>query len=117
MNDDGQPVPGATVVLVPEEAKHNRDDLFKQVSTDQYGHYSISGLAPGEYHLFAFDKVEFGSYRDPAFLERFEDEGEEVEIEENSQRMVELELLEVLLVELELGFVEFLHFEFVELVV
>ena len=95
LNDDGQRVPGATVVLVPEEAKRKREDLFKQVSTDQYGHYSISGLAPGEYDLFAFDKVEFGSYRDPMFLERFEDEGEKVEIEEKSRKVVELKLQEV----------------------
>jgi hypothetical protein len=80
-------------VLVPDAARRARSDLFLTAATDQYGRFTISGISPGEYRALAFDHVERGAYRDPDFLEPFEDEGETLKLEEGGQRVVELELL------------------------
>jgi hypothetical protein len=91
--DDGQPSAGSTLVLVPEMDKRKRQDLYKRAVTDQFGQFSVNGIAPGKYKLFAFDYVEPGAYHDPAFLSAYEDSGEEVAIEEGAQAAVDLEVI------------------------
>ena len=92
-DDEGNPSASATVVLVPEMDKRKRQDLYKRAVTDELGQVSVNGIAPGEYKLFAFDYVEPGAYYDPAFLSAYEDSGEEVEIEEGAQAVVDLEVI------------------------
>lgn len=93
LDRDKRPFAGAAVVLVPEESKRNREDLFFQQSSDQDGRFSFRGVPPGDYKLFAWDKIDYGVYRDPAFLERYEDEGAKVSVKERSQEVAELKLL------------------------
>jgi hypothetical protein len=83
--------PGATVVLVP--AQRDREDLFKSVGADQYGRFSFRGLRPGDYKVFAWTKVEGGSWLDPAFLEPVEDRGKKVTVKESDAQGVELEAI------------------------
>jgi len=91
LDEDGRPVAGATVVLAPE--RRRRTDLFRNVTTDQYGRFLIESIAPGAYQLFAFDDIESGAWRDPDFLAEWEDVAEEIELEEGSREAVELELI------------------------
>jgi len=90
----GAPAAGATVVLVPEESRRGREELFKTATTDEYGRFQLNGIAPGNYKVFAFTGIESGAYRDPAFLARYEDDGEEIKIAEGAQQGVELDLIE-----------------------
>ncbi|MCP5120447.1 MAG: carboxypeptidase regulatory-like domain-containing protein [bacterium] len=93
VDDDGKPVINASVALVPEKDKRAREELFQLVTTDQQGGYAIHGIPPGDYALFAWEKLEFGSHRDPVFLEAYEDDGVTLSVEEKSQQVIELELL------------------------
>ncbi len=93
LEEDGKPVAGATVVLAPE--RRRRTDLFRSVTTDQYGRFFIEGIAPGEYQIFAFDDVESGAWSDPDFLAEWEDAATEIELEEGGREAVELELIVV----------------------
>jgi protocatechuate 3,4-dioxygenase beta subunit len=77
---DDKPVAGATVILAPEPNLRSRFDLFEQVETDQYGRFTIDSIAPGDYKLFAWDDVEPGIWADPAFLKKYESQGEAVTI-------------------------------------
>lgn len=86
---------GVTVVLVPEESKRQREDLYLQQVADQNGRFSFRGVPPGEYKAFAWDKVEPGAWRDPAFLERYEDDGVKLSVKERSQEIAELKVLAV----------------------
>jgi hypothetical protein len=36
---------------VPEETKRKQHYLFKSITTDQYGHFDLRGLAPGKYNF------------------------------------------------------------------
>jgi hypothetical protein len=55
---DGLPASSVQVVLVPEESRRTLHRLYKTETTDQYGHFEISGIAPGDYRLFSWEEVE-----------------------------------------------------------
>ena len=76
--DPGTPFLGAEVVLVPDDL--SRQDLFRSVNTDQYGRFTLPGVAPGRYRLFAWEGAPEGAYRDPAFINRHRDSGLLVEV-------------------------------------
>ena len=88
--DDEKPAIGATVVLVPEA---KRFDLYKTGATDQYGHFTIRGVAPGSYQLYAWDNLEPGAYEDPEFLDPYKNQAKKVSVEEKSRVTQDLPLL------------------------
>ena len=88
-----QPAAGATVVLVPDERRRQRIDLFRTAPSDQNGRFSINGIAPGDYKLYAWQEVEQGAWQDPEFLKQYEKGAESVSIEEKTRLAVQLKLL------------------------
>jgi Carboxypeptidase regulatory-like domain len=72
---DGLPATGVWAVLVPDAAHASQHRLYKQQTTDQYGHFDLRGIAPGDYTLFSWDEVEEGAWEDPDFLKPFEEKG------------------------------------------
>jgi protocatechuate 3,4-dioxygenase beta subunit len=90
--DTDHPVPNATVVAVPEEKYRKLADRFGNGSTDQHGRFTIRGLAPGSYTVYAWQDVEDGVWRDADFLKTQEANGTAVKVEEGSDQKVELRL-------------------------
>ena len=84
---------GAQVVLVPSAADRGRPDLYKTASADQYGRFSIVGIAPGNYKIFAWEDAPSGAYRDPDFIRLYEDWGQSVEIQQRGQAQVQVRLI------------------------
>jgi hypothetical protein len=93
LNADSLPISGAWAVAVPEEEKRKSLRLYKAVSTDQYGHFEIRGMAPGKYKLFSWEGIEARAWEDPDFLKDYEDKGQEVEVQDADQKSVELKSL------------------------
>jgi hypothetical protein len=87
---DGLPLAGVWVVLVPEEAHRAQMQMYKETTTDQYGHFELRGIPPGDYKLFSWDQVENGAWQDPEFLKPFESKGEEVKLQEGESKSVNL---------------------------
>jgi protocatechuate 3,4-dioxygenase beta subunit len=81
LSADEKAVPGATILLVPENRLRARTDLFHQGESDQYGRFSFTGITPGEYKAFAWDDVEPGIWWDPEFLKKYESQGETVKVD------------------------------------
>jgi hypothetical protein len=69
-NDAHQPAASVQAVLVP--ADRTRLDLFRSATTDERGRFTLRGVAPGEYRLFAWTPTEPFAYFDPAVLKRFD---------------------------------------------
>jgi protocatechuate 3,4-dioxygenase beta subunit len=90
LDADHLPAAGVRVVLVPDPRHRSRNDLFKSQTTDQYGHFDIRGIAPGEYKVFSWEEVEDGAWEDPEFLRLFEEKGESVETGESDQKTLNL---------------------------
>lgn len=92
-DSERKPAAGATVVLVPAEDKRHREDLYFEQAADQNGRFRFRGVPPGDYRAFAWEKVEPGVWRDPAFLERYEEEGIRISVKERTLEPAELKLL------------------------
>jgi protocatechuate 3,4-dioxygenase beta subunit len=86
------PVANATVVAVPEEKYRKLPDRFGMGSTDQHGRFTIRGLAPGSYTLYAWQDLEEAVWRDADFLKSQEANGKTMKVEEGSHQTVELRL-------------------------
>lgn len=89
------PVVNATVVAVPEEKYRKLPDRFPTGETDQHGRFTLRGVTPGSYTLYAWRDLEDGVYRDPNFLKSQEANGTAVRVEEGSDQKVELKLSSV----------------------
>jgi hypothetical protein len=87
---DGLPAIGVWVALVPDDAHLNEFHLFKQRTTDQYGHYDIRGIAPGDYKLFSWEQVEQNAWEDPDFLKQFGSKGQSISLQEGDGKSMDL---------------------------
>jgi Carboxypeptidase regulatory-like domain len=90
--DDAHPASNATVVAVPEEKYRKIPNRFASGTTDQYGRFSIRGLAPGGYTLYAWLDLDDSVWRDPDFLKSQEANGTAVKVDEGSDQKVEVKL-------------------------
>jgi len=93
IDSSGKPVPNARAVLVPESARRQRGDLYKNVATDESGRFQLTGIAPGTYRLFAWERIEDGAWQDPQFIRLFEDKGTPLQIRENQQATIETRVI------------------------
>jgi len=71
----GKPVPRATVVLVPPPARRENRALYRTATSDAEGHFTIRGIAPENYRLFAWQKIAPSAYYNARFLANYEDRG------------------------------------------
>jgi protocatechuate 3,4-dioxygenase beta subunit len=90
--DNDKPASNATVVAVPEEKYRKIHERFGVVSTDQNGHFTIRGLAPGSYTVFAWQDLDDGLYYDAGFLKSQESNSAPLKVEEGSRQKMELKL-------------------------
>ena len=77
----GAPFPAARVVLVPEEKYRGIRPYYQVTTSDQTGAFSIRGIPPGSYSLFAWEVIENGAYYNRDFMRPFEGRGVPVVIE------------------------------------
>ena len=90
---DQQPSAGATIVLVPDPPRRGQPRFYRQALSDSRGNFTISGVTPGDYKLFAWQEIERGMYLDPDFLRFYEDSGKSVRVEEGANLTLQLELI------------------------
>jgi hypothetical protein len=83
----GMTTPGAKVVLVPVSKLRS---LYRTSDADHEGKFSMTGLTPGEYKLFAWEEVEDTAWLDPEFLAPIEDKGTPVTLERSKEARVEV---------------------------
>ncbi len=63
LNEEDAPVAGVQAVLIPD---HNRDrfDLYEFATSDPGGQFTIRGITPGVYKVFAWEALEENAYFD-----------------------------------------------------
>lgn len=93
LTEKQQPFSGARVVLIPEPHRRDNSGLYRIVSSDQNGQFTMRGIPPGEYKLFAWEEVELGAYQDASFLRSYEEWGEPARLQEGTQLSVQLQLI------------------------
>lgn len=89
-----QPAKAATVVLIPEVRRQSRLSLFQTTNTDQNGHYSIQGIAPGDYTIYAFEDLPPGAFQDPEFMKSFEKSAQSLTVQEGGHESKQLQQIQ-----------------------
>jgi len=94
VDNDGAPVSGAQVVLIPEPRLRDREELYKVVQA-QNGNFSIRGVRSGSYKVFAWPPSQSPAYMDPDFIREYENRGESVSVDAESRIVVQPRVLPV----------------------
>ncbi len=87
--------PGLPVTVLPDPAQPMQPYLIKTATTDTDGKFQVSGLAPGNYKVYAWSAITAELYKDPEFMRRFENDGAKIVVKEGSTERVELKVTKV----------------------
>ena len=90
--DEGRPRP--KVVLIPDTDNTAQREYGTRVAAfDQYGTFALDSIAPGGYHLYAFENMPEGSWEDMDLLREISDKGLALRFEEGDAERVEVPLI------------------------
>jgi len=92
VNDKRQPVAGIRTILIPDQDR-GRIGLYKFAETDQAGRFTIRGITPGAYKVFAWEALEEWAFFDSDLMQRFERYGTAVRISESDELRTEVKLI------------------------
>lgn len=92
VDESSRPATGIEAVLIPDNQR-GRADLFRRATTDGSGKFTIEGVAPGSYKVFAWQALEPYSYFDPDVLKRFEDRGAAARVSERAHVTVRVPVI------------------------
>ena len=90
VTDGDKPAAGALVAAEPESG---REDLARAGRSDSSGRFTIRGLAPGDYTIYAFDDPPEGSGADPDGAKAYRDKGKKITVQERTRTSVDLALI------------------------
>jgi uncharacterized protein (DUF2141 family) len=93
LDSKNQPVADAVVVAVPEARMRGRVDRYRKTVSDQSGHFTLRGIRPGDYTLFAWESVEGEAYYNPDFLKNYEGQGSSLHVSEGEQKSMQLTVI------------------------
>jgi hypothetical protein len=83
----------AEVILVPTSVSRLRFDRYRTAITEDNGQFTIRGIAPGDYRLFAWQDLEPNAHLNLEFMRPYEDLGTAVHIEPGATGTVSLRLI------------------------
>jgi hypothetical protein len=84
VDTEQQPAPGVSVALVPDPPRPDAPDLYKVLRANAQGQFSILGVAPGHYQLFAIQGAVSNAYVDSDWVNSLQDYSKQISIDENS---------------------------------
>jgi protocatechuate 3,4-dioxygenase beta subunit len=79
-----KPLARATAALIPNTRRSNTA-LYRSTLSDTNGRFLLSGLAPGEYKLFAWPGMINGAHLNADFLSKYEEHGRAITITPGSR--------------------------------
>ena len=92
-NSHGDPATSVQVTAVPVSESLRRD-RNKLVTTDAMGNFTLHGLPPGEYKIFAWEEVETNAWMDHEYRQGFENFAASAKADASTTPTVQLKLIE-----------------------
>jgi beta-lactamase regulating signal transducer with metallopeptidase domain len=89
-----KPIPNATVVVVPPDARRENHELYKTAKSDAAGKFTVRGIAPGNYKLFAFEGLTGGEFYNSRFISKFEVRGKPINVAQGGSITESLTVIE-----------------------
>jgi hypothetical protein len=96
INHKDEPVADAVIVAVPSERFRSHPDRFRKAVADQSGRFTLRGLPPGDYTLFAWESVDGEAYYNPEFLKSCEGQGKALSLSEGERKSVQIKAIPAL---------------------
>ncbi len=90
---NGQPVANAVIVAVPELRLRAQVERYRKTVSDQSGRFTLHGIEPGDYTLFAWESVDGEAYYNPGFLKSYEGQGSALHVSEGDRKSVRVEVI------------------------
>jgi hypothetical protein len=87
---DRKPFSEAVVVLIPPVARRRNPSLYMTAISDREGRFSLRGIQPGEYKVFAWESAPTGAWENAEFLAKYETQGRAVSITPSASTQVEI---------------------------
>jgi hypothetical protein len=87
------PPQGTAVVLVPAMQHRQNTALYKNAGTNAMGRFTMNGVVPGEYKLFAWESVPNGAYQNADFMKKYEERGVPVTVMPNAPTEIQIPLI------------------------
>ena len=87
------PFAGATVGLVPDAARRNSPDQYRATESEADGHFSLRGIPPGDYRLFAWQNIEPNAYLNDVYMTGFEPLGVLMTVAPGSEGNISVRLI------------------------
>jgi hypothetical protein len=93
VRNDDKPAPAAIVVLLPHPLKEQSPPMLRKMATaDQSGRFKMSGIAPGEYRVYALQEYLPFHAMQPDELKQLEPFSVAVKLKPESLEQIELKL-------------------------
>jgi beta-lactamase regulating signal transducer with metallopeptidase domain len=89
-----RPVANATVVVIPPDPRRDNRVLYKTATSDASGKFTIRGIAPGNYKLFAFEGLAGGEFYNSRFLSKYESRGKPINVAQGGSTTEALTIIE-----------------------
>ncbi|HTT22473.1 MAG TPA: carboxypeptidase-like regulatory domain-containing protein [Candidatus Sulfotelmatobacter sp.] len=89
----GEPVSNAVVVAVPEVRLRSRSDHYRKTVSDQSGRFTLRGIRPGDYTVFAWQSVDGEAYYNSDFLKVYEERGSALHLSEGDRKSLQVEVI------------------------
>jgi len=89
-DQDGNPGDHMLVTLAPKGDLASRTDLIQTAATADDGSFQMTGVAPGDYNVFAWETLDQDAARAPDFLKLFEAKASPVSVQGANQASVQL---------------------------
>jgi beta-lactamase regulating signal transducer with metallopeptidase domain len=93
-DSSNKPVANATVVVIPPDARRENHALYKTATSDASGKYTVRGIAPGNYKIFAFEGVAGGEFYNARFLSKHELRGKPITVVQGGSSTESLTIIE-----------------------
>ena len=81
------------VVLVPQPPRRKNVTLYQVTNPDSAGHFRFTGVAPGEYKVFAWESVPANAWENSGFMAPFESLGRVVSVNSGDLANVTVNLI------------------------
>jgi len=92
---DQKPATNTMVVLVPPANRRQNFALYKTTLSDLNGKFSFTGVAPGEYQIFAWQDYIAGAYENADYLRSFDGRGTIVNVLRSTTVMAQAHVIPV----------------------
>jgi hypothetical protein len=91
---NGKACSDVLVAIVPDSPYRAAGALYRSSISDVKGKFSLRGIAPGNYRVFAWSDLPGDAFRNAEFLESYEEKGLPVHIERGSRNTADVKVLD-----------------------